>query len=542
MRFTRVVCSALATAALMGGAATVQAQASVTIRPDSVYQTFEGFGAHGSMDVWWGGGPFYNQTFLNFLVDDMGMTMNRNEFYPDYEATNDNSDPNVLGSFNTSTNAQFVGKQKAWIQALKAKADASGQPMRFIATYWSPPGWMKVNNSTVGGVPATNVLRVGMEAELGELGVATVKAYKDQCGVDLYALSMQNEPAFDEPYNSCIYSPTRYRDVFKVFGPRVHATYPNVKLFGTEHMLANWGTMEGQIITDSLAKAHMDAFAVHGYSDGVHPTPASSAVNLWKRAATNTTGAKRPLWMTETSGYFDTWTDCFHLAEMMYAAVRHGRLAAWVWWQLSEPSSNEYAMMNSGQPSKRAYIHKHFAKFMRPEAVMIGAPLTGDSLVFAIAVHHRANQTLSVLLLNAASGSRTVNLSTTLGTLPQFTVYRTSASENCASAGTATGSVTLPASTVTTLFATGYNPPVSVVDPATGRINPNGYTSFGTAKVYSMDGRLVAAIDNARMDHGKVAWDGRDAQGARVARGAYYASLIDQSGAVKAERLPVRID
>jgi O-glycosyl hydrolase len=516
-----------------GFAAATVAQVTVSIRPDSNYQTIEGFGAHGSLNVWWSGGPFYNTTFLNLVVDDLGLTMNRNEFYPDWETPNDNGDPNTFGTFNRS--GIFVTKQKGWITALRDKAAQSGEPIRFIATYWSPPAWMKQNNSTVGEDAATNILRTGVEAELGELGSATVKAYKEECNVDLYALSMQNEPAFPEPYNSCVYTPTRYRDVFKIFATRVHNDYPNVKLFGAEHMLANWGTFEGQLFQDTLARRHVGAFAVHGYSDGVHPTPSSQAVLKWRQAANNVFPTGKGLWMTETSGYTDSWADAFHLAEMIYAGLRHGKMGAWVWWQLSEEtSSSEYVFMYSGQPTKRYYIHKQFARYIRPDAKMIGAPSTGDTLVFAAAFHHPQNHTLSIVLLNANSASRTVTLSGS--DLPTFQVYRTTSSEDCVNAGTATTSVTLAASSVTTLYGTGYNPSVEVLDPLSARALPTGFAASGDANIYALDGRMVASLRNVRIDDGRVQLDNK-----QLACGTYYAMLTDRSGMVRGSRLPVDI-
>jgi hypothetical protein len=62
----------------------------VTIAVDKsvTYQTIDGFGAHGAMNVWWGNGPFFNQEFLDSLIDDMGLTTIRNEYYPTVEEPN----------------------------------------------------------------------------------------------------------------------------------------------------------------------------------------------------------------------------------------------------------------------------------------------------------------------------------------------------------------------------------------------------------------------------------------------------------------------
>ncbi len=463
------------------------AQVTVTVNPAVEYQTIEGFGAHGSMNVWWGGGPFYNATFLNQVVDDLGFTMTRNNFYPqNYEPTNDNNDPNTFGTFSSSST--FISKQCAFFIALRDKAAQSNEPMRFIASFWSPPIWMKVNNSESGGDPATNILKTGVENELAELGAAAVKAYKDQCNIDLYALSMQNEPAFDEPYESCVYTAERYRDVFKIFGERVKAMYPNVKLFGAEDMLSRWavGGYPGRLMADTTSRRLMDALAVHGYSDGVHPTPVAQAVNLWRISGNQAASVNKPLWMTETSGYFDDWGDAFQVAEAIYAALKYGKLAAWVWWQLSGGAENsEYAMFVASQPGKRAYVHKHYARYIRPDAVGVGDSLVGDSLVFSVAFRHKAQQTLTVILLNANSASRTVTLAGP--DMPSFTVYRSTAGENCVDAGTATTSVTLPANSVVTLYGQNYDPSTGTRMPPPGR-RQTRFRADRDAVVYSLNG------------------------------------------------------
>jgi O-glycosyl hydrolase len=522
------------------------AQVSVTIDANTRYQTIEGFGAHGAKDVWWSNGPFYDAAYGAMVIDNLGFTMIRNEFYPTYEPVNDNGDPNTFGTFNM--NGEWGTKQVGYVNSMKAKAAASGETLRWIATYWSPPAWMKVNNSTVGtgtaGDSAVNKLKAGVEAELGEYGVATVKAYKDNCGVDLYALSMQNESAFDETYNSCVYSPTHYRDVFKIFGARVHATYPNVKLFGAEHMLGNWGYFEGALSADTAARRHVGAFAVHGYSDGVRPQPGSNAAALWRRASGNATSANKPLWMTETSGYDDVWTNMasgpLPLAEMIYAALKFGKLSAWVWWQMSSSgAANVYELMNNGVVTKRAWVHKQFSRYIRPDAVMVKAA-PSDTNLFAVAFHHTANRTLSIVFINSTGSSKAVTL---LGNpIPTFTAYRTSASEDCANVGTVTGgTVTVPATSIVTLYGTNYDPAVSIEHA--GVANFRLASGHCNASVYALDGRLVTTMQSVKAEsNGRIAWDGRDVGGNRVASGSYYAMLIDENGAlVKAGRIPIEV-
>jgi len=288
--------------------------ATVTIDEQKPYQTVEGFGAHGAMNVWWSGGPFYNTNWLTLVIDDLGLTMTRNEYYP----PEDNN----------------WNKQTDFLQTMKNKAQASGEPLNFIATFWTPPGYMKDNNATTGG----GHLKADMRDDLGNYAVEAITRYKN-IGIDLYALSLQNESAYEEPYNSCVYTNNEYRDMLKVAGPIVHNAFPNVKLFGAEHMLINFGYFEGTIALDPLAIQHLDVVASHGYSDGVNPTPTSTAAGYWKRVAdfcagkngsswSTMGGKKMPAWMTETSGYFDNWNDAFRLAQDIYTALKYGKASA----------------------------------------------------------------------------------------------------------------------------------------------------------------------------------------------------------------------
>jgi len=498
---------------------------TVTINHATEYQTIEGFGAHGSQNVWWSGGPFADASFVTTIVDDLGLTMSRNEFYPDFEPSNENGDANSLDFTKFNFSGEFVTKQKIWIDAMKAKAEQSGEPIRFIATYWSPPAWMKQNSSTVGGDPATNVLRTGVENELAEYGVATVRAYKERCNVDLYALSMQNESAFDEPYNSCVYTATRYRDVFKIFGARVKAAYPNVRLFGAEDMLGRWtvsGAFPGAIMSDTTSRRLMDAIAVHGYSDGVNPTPGADAPQLWNRAYTNMRSTGKPLWMTETSGYSNDWSGARGTAEAIFEALKYGKVAAWVWWQLAGDHTAGEILMPLGQRGKLFYAAKQYFRYIRPGAVMVDVN-SDDTLVFTIGFNHKTNHTLTLVILNWAGSTKDITLSGQ--SLPSFTAYRTSSSDNCTNAGTVTTSASLPANSITTLYGTNYNPPVAVAPRVAGM--PGLVAGPARADVYALDGRAAGRAVAVRVDEqGRIAWDARQTG---LARGSY---LVTAGGSV----------
>src|SRR5882724_8436557 len=67
----------------------------INVDPAKTFQTIEGFGGFGAQDVYWGAGPFTSARFVNDLVNDLGLTILRDNLPLDFEITNDNGDPYV---------------------------------------------------------------------------------------------------------------------------------------------------------------------------------------------------------------------------------------------------------------------------------------------------------------------------------------------------------------------------------------------------------------------------------------------------------------
>ncbi len=413
----------------------------ITVDQSITYQTIDGFGAHGAMNVWWSSGPFYDQQFLDLVIDDLGLTINRNEYYPK---------PDEPGQW---------PKQVPFLQAMKAKADASGEPLKFIAAYWTPPHWMKQPQTCCGGY-----LKPEYYDDFGDYSVQAIQDYNN-IGIDLYALSLQNEPNFPEPYNSCVYNREQYRDMLKIAGPIIHAAWPDILLYGCEHMLwtQEWDgvSYEQAIIDDTAAFQQMGIWAVHGYgNDGQTPDPGSAEAGAWTYGKNRFWPTGKHFWMTETSGYHDTWADSRQLAQSIYAALKYGHASAWVWWQLSESGLSEYVLMNLGTPSKRYYISKHYYRYIRPEAVMVEG-ISDDPNILAVAFKHNTQSTATLVLINTSGLAKTIHLDIDGDILPaKYTQYRTTSSENCVTVGTVehNGSFVMPASSVVTLYGTDLCP------------------------------------------------------------------------------------
>jgi len=443
----------------------------ITIDKSTKYQTIEGFGFFGAADVWWeAAGSMWNDAWGEKVISDLGITIWRNEIIPP-------STPEI-------TQGADWNKQKPVVKGLKAKADKYNVKLKFIASVWSPPADLKwaCNLTWAGDVNATRnpgnvstinggTLNPNKYTEYADWLKTNLQYYKD-AGVELYGLSLQNELLFVEPYNSCVYTTAWYNDMVNGVVPGIKANFPNVKIFGSENMLA----MEGQDINwpvfyhagikkNASATANIDVLAVHGYSDGIAPSTGSELAKMW----TNHTEQflmpmNKPVWMSETSGYTDSWEKAgslpgaLNLALDMHAALFYGNISAWVWWQGSQSVTNEFSLMSGLTTGKKYSVSKHFYRYIRPGAVRLKSSVT-DAELFVTAYENLAKGTNTIVIINNGSTDKSVSL-TGEGLPLSYKMYRTNATtENCSyikdvNSGSSNG-FTVPTKSIVTLQAGG---------------------------------------------------------------------------------------
>lgn len=446
---------------------------SIVVDKTIRFQIIEGFGFFGAYDVWWANPDrMWNDSWGDMVISDLGITIWRNEIYP-------SSAPGA------PQDADWI-KQKPVVEGLKAKADKYGVDLKFIGSVWSPPADMKweCSFSWAGDPNATRdpgtvstknggTLDPNKYNEYADYLKSHIQLYKNS-GVDLYAISLQNEPMFREPYNSCMYTSGWYNDLLKGVVPGIKSSFPDVKIFGSENMLEMEGKEENYkwfyhygIKSDVEASANIDILAVHGYSDGVAATSGSELAKMWTNHREQFSAPlNKEAWMTETSGYKDTWEKsgdkpgAFNLAMDILSGLYYGNMNAWVWWQGSQETMDEYSLMSGTRTGKKYAVSKHFYRYIRPGAVRVKSQ-SDDPEVFVTAFEHTAKGTFTLVIINSGNSGKSVTLSSE-GIPVTYKMYRTnSESEACTyikevSTGTE-GSFELPAKSIITLQA-GGNP------------------------------------------------------------------------------------
>jgi glucuronoarabinoxylan endo-1,4-beta-xylanase len=533
MHGIRAFCAATLVASLL---AQPSAQVTVSVDLGTRYQTIEGLGATGwTLRPWMenpDGSPFPQVVdmeangFYDTLISQFGMTMLRIHIQGDIEV-----EPRVID------HPEVESQDFANIRGLAAAAERQNEPLRFSCTSWSPPAWMKVNESLgcgQGSAPPCNTttcrIKDGMEPEVAGYFVRYIRLLKDSTGVDLFALGLQNEPAFTAAFPMCVMCPSVWRDVLKATGARFAQEGINTRIFGCEHMAHSFGVYEGAIRADEEAMGYMHAWAVHAYGDGV-----AADTTQFSHPPTD-----KPFWQTEVSGsgfgeYLRDWPKALLFGRHVLSYLRYSKASAYLWWALmksvtSDPYTQnikEFLMCN-GKPSDKYYVFSHFCRFIRPGAQQILSSAS-DGNVRVVATYHDENECLSIVLINTGPAT-TVNLSG--ANLPATFEKMTSVRENPLQYSTVTSSeaVALPDSSIVTLVAGTYRGTGALdVDPGAPSLSRTyGTTAPASAvrmEILTLDGRRVGLLDPRRAS---------DASLGRLPAGIYVRAFLDAHGRVVA--------
>lgn len=441
--------------------------ATLTLDYALQYQTLEGLGSSTRT----GDSHLKQAANQDYYIQDFGASMFR--VFMDYTAMPNAKSP--AASINYETDFNLTGAAK-WNE-IPIELKTRYPDLRLIGTFWSPPAWMKASGATDGGDPATNVLLSQYEDHYAYFLAESIRLFDEHFQAPLYALSIQNELLFDEPYASCIWTPEQYFRVVKKLCQILDQRGVEIILFGPEHMTKDYGRALDflrPLLADPVTAPYFQVAAAHGYTNGVegdaNPTSASQ---FWDKAASPN---NLRFWMTETSGDPHTWDGALDgVAGAVHNALVYGHASAYTYWLANHESvSHGEELFEAMQPTKKSYAFQHFCKYIRPGAIRVALDPANDSQLNVSAWIHPIDGTMTAVLLNRYSGSRQVDLTVLHETgIDQFTAHRTSSTDNFARltplAIDTTGLVSfvMPARSMVTLQGTGGSFPLPeyAIDP-----------------------------------------------------------------------------
>jgi glucuronoarabinoxylan endo-1,4-beta-xylanase len=326
---------------------------------------------------------------------------------------------------------------------------------------WSPPAADKSNDSEIDG----GTLLASDYMSWASVLAGFAATVKQQTGVQLYAISAQNEPDFWASYATCLYTPAQMTAFVKVLGPLLAALDPPVQLIAPEpdtwrHL---WGSVTNgsgygsAILADPVASSAVNIIATHDYglSNPLSPT---------RPAPPN--GMAQRLWETEMSDETAADLDITHgieVATWVYAAVTTGGASAWhYWWLVNQNTDGEGLLEQTGMagdinsPPKRLYTLGNFSKFVRPGYVRVDVSGAVPSGTLVAAFQSPSDGTTVIVAINSATSSTTLPVFVAGTAWPaQVVPWVTSGTDNLASQpsialSNATFTATLAPESVTT--------------------------------------------------------------------------------------------
>jgi O-glycosyl hydrolase len=399
-----------------------------------------------------------------------------------------------------------------------------------FAVVTTPPHWMKgpeVNwydgtpdgtSPTIqyGGTDSAGGSIVDTPDNLRQFGLylaAYIKGFEQNFGVTFSAISLQNELAFSEPYDSSVYSPQLYVDtlkavhqVFVQYGIKTQIIGPDdVGVGFTDDPWILWRQMQyiNAVRADPEAMADLSAYSIHGLA-GEQAINTSRSPEMWGeymngRSATDYpapygawwTGIAddgKPSWETENTTYPQTWDGAFTMAESIQDALVIGNVSEWTYWQTSDggPASEQTLTSPAGDITQKFAAAQQFFRYVRPDSYRVAATPSDPYGVYVSAFVQNQEHTLTSVLINAGTTDQTVNLSVAGVNVSLFDVDRvTTATQNFADSGpvpvvNGIATITLPAGSIVTLQ--GATAPR--IDRATqgswnGAYGADGYVVFG---------------------------------------------------------------
>ena len=380
----------------------VTSTATVTVNDSSASQTWEGFGGAFNEKGW----SFLTTKALQdqaiqllFGTDGCRFAWGRIPIgASDYGIDRYTDDEVASGSTDTSMASFSITRDKDKLIPYIKAAQAVKSDIRFWASPWTPPTWMKATPYLSGN--PTNAFDGGtMKSDDATLKayaqylVKWVQAFQDQ-GIKAEIVSPQNEPNYQQNYPSCHWETATFvKFVGTYLGPALTAASLTTKVMeGTLSNTSGDSDIGSKVLQDSTAKGYIGAIGVQW------GMAAASQISTLKGLAGGI-----PIWLSETQcgGTMGSTApapndQAYGVATWGYIrdAIKNGLTAYNAWNMVLDKGGlgidntrkwpqNALLVADSGSITQTPafYVFRHFSQFADPGAKVV-ATSGGDAIAF----------------------------------------------------------------------------------------------------------------------------------------------------------------
>jgi glucuronoarabinoxylan endo-1,4-beta-xylanase len=305
---------------------------------------------------------------------------------------------------------------------------------KFVSTVWSPPAWMKTNNS----VKLGGELREDKYQQYADYLSAYIRGYKEHHGIDIYGISLANEPDFNASYSSSRWTGAQFSNFIK------NNLTPTFEKDGINSQVIVGEGMHFQedprfvtpVLEDPEARDGVDIVAAHAYGGdrglfSTFPVTKKYDKKLWQTEASNL-GTNDP-----------TIKDGLYWAKLLHHHMTVAETNAWFYWWLvsfkldkGEPLINLDINNNTYHVNKRLFTIGNYSRFVRPGYSRINTSNTADSGVYVSAYKDEKTGDYAIIAINENDSSTNLDLNldgyNASFVTDSVTPYRTSDSEDLA--------------------------------------------------------------------------------------------------------------
>ncbi len=375
----------------------VSAASNCVVDTTTEYQVIRGFGGINHPE--WTGQDMtaaQRQTAFGNGTNELGLTVLRVFVNPDSNQWN-----------KAVPTAQFASKMGAYV----------------FASPWEPPSNLAESGGSNGKLHLPKSNYGAYAKHLNDFGT-----YMKNNGVDLYSISVQNEPDYASEWT--YWSTDETVDFIANYGDQITSTrLMSPESFQYAPLNASWVPDGGKkfyqkIMANSKAFANCDVFGTHMYGTQRSWMDYPELENCGKE-----------IWMTEVyvpnseANSANRWPEALQVSENIHNALVVGNMSAYTWWYIRR----SYGLMDeSGVITKRGYNMAQYSKWVRPGDKRIEVTEQPADNVLVSAYKNDNNQ-ITIVAIN--KGSETYTQSFSIGSgekIVDVDRYRTSANENLA--------------------------------------------------------------------------------------------------------------
>jgi len=155
-----------------------------------------------------------------------------------------------------------IKRDQPIIDLIKDASKARGQNIKILASPWTPPFWMKDNNSPIRG----GKLLPKYDDIWANYFVKFIRAY-EKAGIDIFSVTVQNEPMAVQRWDSCIYEAEDEARFVKVLGKTFEQEKLNQKIYIWDHNRDLMLERTKKVLSDPEAYQYVYGTAFHWYDN-----------------------------------------------------------------------------------------------------------------------------------------------------------------------------------------------------------------------------------------------------------------------------------